>query len=110
MWVNICATDGLPSMTLASRPPLGTARSRLTRIVLFRSQDSTRASSRSWFLGSDMFSRGEAIVVDIHLGFLNHFSCLFSAAHQLLQLFGVSSALHGDLQRGAVQLAPVFGC
>src|SRR4051794_10240596 len=45
MWVNISATDGLPSIARASRPPFGTARSRFTRIVLFRSHESSKASS-----------------------------------------------------------------
>src|SRR6266704_3042737 len=40
------ATDGLPPITRASSPPSGRARSRLSRIVLFRSQESSRASSR----------------------------------------------------------------
>src|SRR5258708_1859607 len=44
--------DGLPSTALASSPPSGRARSRLTRMVLFRSQESSRASSRRWSVAS----------------------------------------------------------
>src|SRR6201996_1960246 len=50
MWRNISATDmlpDLPSLTArASSPPSGTARSRFTRMVLFRSHESSSASSR----------------------------------------------------------------
>src|ERR1700693_4860749 len=42
------ATDGLPPITRASSPPSGRARRRLSRIMLFRSQESSRASSRLW--------------------------------------------------------------
>src|SRR6266849_11055927 len=48
MCVKSSATDGLPSITRASSPPSGRARSRLSRIMLFRSQESSRASSRLW--------------------------------------------------------------
>src|ERR1700687_3209696 len=48
MCVKSSATDGLPPITRASSPPSGRARSRLSRIVLFRSQESSRASSRLW--------------------------------------------------------------
>src|SRR5436190_18834753 len=48
MCVNSSATDGLPSITLASSPPSGRARSRLSRMELFRSQESSRASNRLW--------------------------------------------------------------
>jgi len=40
------ATDGLLSIALASSPPSGRARSRLSRMALLRSQESSRASSR----------------------------------------------------------------
>src|SRR5580704_465622 len=49
MCVNISVTDGLLSITRASRPRFGRARSRLTRMVLLRSQESRRASSKRWF-------------------------------------------------------------
>src|SRR2546428_11036328 len=48
MCVNSSATDGLLSIALASSPPSGRARSRLSRMMLFRSQESSRASSRRW--------------------------------------------------------------
>src|ERR1700694_4999775 len=48
MCVKSSATDGLPRITRASNPASGRARSRLSRIVLFRSQESSRASSRLW--------------------------------------------------------------
>src|SRR5579859_5306619 len=48
MCVNSSATDGLPAIALASSPPSGKAWSRLSRMVLFRSQESSRASSRLW--------------------------------------------------------------
>src|SRR5580693_1661653 len=47
MCVNSCAMDG-PSIALVSNAPSGRALSRLTRMVLFRSQESSRASSRLW--------------------------------------------------------------
>ena len=39
------ATVGLPSIALTSNPPSGIARSRLTRMVLFRSHESSTAPS-----------------------------------------------------------------
>jgi hypothetical protein len=54
MCVNIFAMDGLPSIALASSPAFGKARSRLTRMVLFRSQESSRVSSRRWSVASDI--------------------------------------------------------
>src|SRR6266516_2237691 len=48
MCVNSAAMDGLPSIACASSPPSGRARSRLSRIVLFRSQESSSASTRRW--------------------------------------------------------------
>src|SRR5262245_27959666 len=50
MCVNSLATEGPPSTALMCSAPSGSARSRLTRMVLFRSQESSRASSS----GSDM--------------------------------------------------------
>src|ERR1700688_664577 len=44
MCVNSSATDGLPSIALTASPPSGTARSKLTRMALFRSQESSSAS------------------------------------------------------------------
>ena len=46
--------DGLPGIALASIVLSGTARSKLTVIVLFRSQESSRASSRLSFDTSGM--------------------------------------------------------
>jgi hypothetical protein len=46
--VNISTMVGLPSVALASSPPSGRARSRLRRIVLLRSQESSKASRRGW--------------------------------------------------------------
>jgi hypothetical protein len=54
MCVNNCAMEGLPSIALASSPPSGRARRRLSRIVLSRSQESSRASSRRWSGVSDI--------------------------------------------------------
>src|SRR5271165_1431986 len=48
MCANISPTDGLSSIALASSPPSGTARSRLTRMVLFRSHESNRAARSVW--------------------------------------------------------------
>src|SRR6267378_3596062 len=48
MCVKSSPTHGLPPITRASSPPSGRARSRFSRIVLFRSQESSRASSRLW--------------------------------------------------------------
>src|SRR3954453_13337859 len=46
MCENICPTDGLLSIALASSPPSGRALSRLTRMSLLRSQESSNTSSR----------------------------------------------------------------
>src|SRR5579859_617470 len=54
MCVNISATDGLPAIALASIPPSGRARRRFTKMVLFRSQESSRASSKGWSGKSDI--------------------------------------------------------
>src|SRR6267378_872129 len=56
MCVKSSATDGLPSITRASSPPSGRARSRLTRMALFRSQESSRASSRLWSCVADIMT------------------------------------------------------
>ncbi len=49
MCVNSSAIDGLLSIALTSSPPCGRVRSKLSRMVLFRSQESSRTSRRSWF-------------------------------------------------------------
>src|SRR5271154_1861594 len=46
MWENSSATDGLPSISRMFDAFSGRIRSRLTRMVLFRSQESSRALSR----------------------------------------------------------------
>src|SRR6267142_448821 len=56
MCVNISAMDGLPSIALASSPPSGRARSRLSRMVLFRSQESSKVSSRLWSCATDVMT------------------------------------------------------
>src|SRR5258708_34738726 len=48
MCLKSSATDGVHPITRASSPPSGRARSRLSRIMLLRSQESSRASSRLW--------------------------------------------------------------
>src|SRR6059036_308706 len=55
MCVNNSAMDGLPAIALASSPRSGRARSRLSMMVLFRSQESSRGSSRRWSRASDIF-------------------------------------------------------
>jgi hypothetical protein len=46
MCANSCAIDGLPSIALVSSPASGKAWSRLSRMVLFRSQ-----RARHWIIG-----------------------------------------------------------
>src|SRR5205085_1680018 len=55
MYMNISPTDGLPSIALISSPLSGRIRSKLSRMVLLRSQESRRDSSRLWSV--DMFTR-----------------------------------------------------
>src|ERR1700753_631604 len=58
MWVSIWATEGLSAIALACNPPSGRAPSRLTRMVLLRSQESRRASSRRGSGASGMAAAG----------------------------------------------------
>src|SRR3974390_2789222 len=97
MCVNIWATVGLSAVALASKPPSGTRRSRFTRIVLFRSQESSRLSSRLW---SSVFD----IVTSVEFNIARGTATLFRS---VLQSASEASAMPVQVTLAQVeQLAP----
>src|SRR4029077_18504754 len=102
MCINISATDGLLSIALASSPPPGRARSRFTRMVLLRSHESSRASSRRWSGASDI----PTPFVDARIG-TNSTRALSLSGRHILDMFRISGAPDRNLRSGAFDFAQV---